>query len=536
MSNLLDLLLKRLNGKHNASADQSSADGAVWQDVLFNNDFDSGVIEPPPPAFLDYLSTIPAGDYPVQISAGASRGGGQSASTLPYTTFSTTSGSTVTSAGAKWGGVSFSSAEGYWYPPDNAMAANNAALGDQTVVSSENGAVRIDTFSNNSLSASTQSGWNTLFGAPLSGYFYTDPRVIFDPSAGRFIVTVDEVNTSAGESYFVYAVSNSSAPTSFSSGWTVQPSVSTTHAGTWADQPLVALNGANLYVTTNQFNASGTYQGDNITIISNYASPTSTTLIPSIGGPSYQPATVEDGTSSTQYFISHNGSSLDVIAFNGTTETLVGTVSGMPAGGNFSESQYGSKYKLDAGDGRVTSAVYDARNNELYAIFEAAGSPAPTDELVQINLTTDAVDVVQLNSLLPNSGSTQGAGTFNGSVAVDNNGDLLVNFNVSGPKMYAADYYALWDASNGVAPSPTASNYSALYDYNNSVAAYVDPGRDSVGRWGDYSTALPNPSAANGFYISNEYDNGTVSILGRSYSSWGTVLASVTAGSSVIAA
>ena len=530
MSNLFDILLKRMNGAHNSGADNSIADGALWQDLLSGGEF----FDLPPQAFPDYRSTVPTGDYPVQVSVGVS-GGGQTAASLPYTTFTTTLGSTITTTGAKWSGISFSAAEGYWYPPDNAMAANNAALGAQTVVSSENGAVRIDTFSGGGLATSVQSGWSTLFGAPASGFFYTDPRVIFDPAAGKFIIAVDEVNTTTAQSYFVYAVSNSSAPTTFSSGWAVH-SVSTTYAGTWSDQPLVALNGANLYVTTNQFNASGTYQGDNMTIISNYASPTSATLIPSLGGPSYQPATVEDGTSSTQYFVSHNGSSLDVIAVNGTTETVVGNVLGMPAGGNFSESQYGSKYKLDAGDGRVTSAVYDAKNNLLYAIFEVAGGSAPTDELVQINLTSNAVDVVPLNNLLPSTGSTQGAGTFNASLAVDSLGDLLVNFNVSGPKMYAADYYALWDASNGAAPTPTASNYSTLYDYNNSVAAYVDPGRDSVGRWGDYSTALPNLSASNAFYISNEYDNGTVSILGRSYSSWGTVLASVTAGSSVVTA
>ena len=42
--------------------------------------------------------------------------------------------------------LSFSSAEGYYYPPDNGMAANAASTGSQTVVSAENDAVMISTF------------------------------------------------------------------------------------------------------------------------------------------------------------------------------------------------------------------------------------------------------------------------------------------------------------------------------------------------------------------------------------------------------
>jgi hypothetical protein len=119
-----------------------------------------------------------------------------------------------------------------------------------------------------------------------------------------------------------------------------------------------------------------------------------------------------------------------------------------------------------------------------------------------------------LNSLLPTTGVTAGAATFNGSVAVDTNGDVLFNFNVSGSHMYAADYFTFWKGA-GSAATPT---FAAPIDYRDSVAAYIDPAHDRVARWGDYSTATSDPADTNGFYVSNEFDNGTV----NHYSNWGT--------------
>jgi hypothetical protein len=132
-----------------------------------------------------------------------------------------------------------------------------------------------------------------------------------------------------------------------------------------------------------------------------------------------------------------------------------------------------------------------------------------------------------LNSLLPATGATAGAATFNGSVAVDANGDVLFNFNVSGSNMSPADYYTDWKGA-GAATATTAPTFATPIDYHDSVASYVDPAKDAIGRWGDYSTAVADPAHNNGFYVSNEFDNGTVvSITGTSYSSWGTAVAHI---------
>ena len=89
--------------------------------------------------------------------------------------------------------------------------------------------------------------------------------------------------------------------------------------------------------------------------------------------------------------------------------------------------------------------------------------------------------------------------------------------------MLPADYYTVWKGAG--APGATPS-FATPVDYHDSVAAYIDPGKDPVGRWGDYSTAIADPHNANGFYISNEFDNGTTSGF-HTYSSWGTANAHV---------
>jgi hypothetical protein len=125
---------------------------------------------------------------------------------------------------------------------------------------------------------------------------------------------------------------------------------------------------------------------------------------------------------------------------------------------------------------------------------------------------------------VPGGSSTTGAATFNASVAVDGQGDLLVNFNVSGSNMLPADVFAVWKQPS-TGNISLASGPNTVVNYMNSVAPYVDPAHDSVGRWGDYSTAVADPSIKNGFFVSNEYENGTALIGTTSYSSWGTILA-----------
>lgn len=440
------------------------------------------------------------------------------------------SSSTIPDVDYHWDGITFAQSGGY-YPPDNGLAA-----GANVVITAENDAIQFTTL--NGASAQTES-LNTFFGSVMSsGYFLTDPRVLYDPVHHDFVVSVDEVSNNLTSSSILLAVSKSDLTTTSlsSANWQFE-AVSTTYnlngTTTWADQPLVSVDGNNVYVSTNQFSAAGTYQGSVLTVLDDglfTGSKSNVVNSTAYANPSYQTAAIAGGG---EYLVSDTHNSLSIFESKGGVNTTPLTVSlgNIDFGnGSYSSSQSGTSYKLDAGDGRITGAAYDSVNQKLWVVFE--GQPSSSNatpsvlwaelDMSQFNATggTTAPTVLHtgnLNSLLPTSGTTTGAATFNGSVAVDANGDVLFNFNVSGSHMYPADYFTF---SKGADTSTAAPNFVAPIDYHDSVAAYIDPNHDAVGRWGDYSTAIADSAHTNGFYISNEFDNGKV----LHYSSWGTAV------------
>ena len=481
---------------------------------------------------IDTFNFFPSPDVPTQVSLQVH----PAATTLvSSTTHLVTSTSTVTDVDYSWNGITFAQSGGY-YPPDNALAA-----GANVVITAENDAIQITTLQG--ASPQTES-LNTFFSSVmLSGYFLSDPRVLYDAANHQFIVAVDEVSNNLNASNILLAVSKSdlsSTPLSLfpslgSADWhfgTASTTYSLNGTTTWADQPLVSVDGHNIYVSTNQFSASGSYQGSALSVFDYGLSKVGNPMISA--SPSYQPTAIGDVLTGGEYLVSDTHNSLSIFKSVGGSNTAPVTVS-FPqnidfGNGNYSASQYGTNFRLDAGDGRITSAAYDSANQKLYVVFEGQPSisnATPSVEWAQLDMSAfnssggltapTVLHIGNLNSLLPTTGATAGAATFNGSVAVDANGDVLFNFNVSGSHMYAADYFTFWKGA-GSAPAATAPDFVAPIDYRDSVAAYIDPAHDAVGRWGDYSTATADPAHPNGFYISNEFDNGKVS----HYSSWGT--------------
>lgn len=463
----------------------------------------------------DTFNFLPTADFPAQVSLQVHATTTSSGSTTQLVN----SSSTILHVDYHWDGITFAQSGGY-YPPDNALAA-----GANVVITAENDAIQITTLQGTG--AQTES-LNTFFGSVLpSGYFLTDPRVLYDAASHQFVVAVDEVSNNLTSSNIVLAVSQPDPASLASTNWHFA-SASTTFPlnGTtsWADQPLVSIDGTDIYVSTNQFSTAGTYEGTALSVFTYGLSEVGSTT--SANSPySYQPAAIAGGG---EYFVSDTYNSLSIFKSAGGTSTTPLTVSlgSIDFGnGNYSASQYGTNYKLDAGDGRITSAAYDSTNHKLWVVFEgqpSSSNATPSVEWAELDMSGSTPVVLHtgnLNSLLPTTGATAGAATFNGSVAVDTSGDVLFNFNVSGSHMYAADYFTFWKGADTASNTATPS-FVAPIDYHDSVAAYIDPAHDLVARWGDYSTATadPNPNHPNGFYISNEFDNGRV----LHYSSWGT--------------
>ncbi|HTI86870.1 MAG TPA: hypothetical protein VL966_09725, partial [Alphaproteobacteria bacterium] len=171
-------------------------------DIIFDNGLASdNASESAWLAHMDKLekSFLPDGDVPAE--AGHSSGG--SSSVMVTTTGHTTTSHTDE---YQWTGISFSSIENYYYPPDNGFAANAAPAGSQEAISAVNGAIQTTVFTSATNFTQTTESWTNFFSVQ-SGFQLTDPRVLFDTATGHFIIAVDDINTSTAQSYVLYAVS-----------------------------------------------------------------------------------------------------------------------------------------------------------------------------------------------------------------------------------------------------------------------------------------------------------------------------------------
>jgi len=145
--------------------------------------------------------------------------------------------------------------DGGGFPPDDAIAA-----GPNYLVTAINALVGIYDKSGNRIGSLQQMV--SFFGSlGLSGS-YSDPRVLYDATAGRFIVVDDLVGlpscfitcTVTG-SHILVAISKTGDPTgswtkyAFDT-WGLDPNNA---ANTWADYPMVGLDSSELYIATDQW-------------------------------------------------------------------------------------------------------------------------------------------------------------------------------------------------------------------------------------------------------------------------------------------
>ena len=399
----------------------------------------------------------------------------------------------------------------YAIPPDNALAASASAI-----VMAENDVIEITSLTGTVIQA--PESLSTFFAPVVGSYnFLTDPRAVFDSTSGRFIVTTDALITNnAGVvtgSAVLYAISSTTGPTGWSYG-----QVNTTYVingqTTWADQPTIATNGTNLYVTTAQFGTSSSepYVTNAVTIIP--LSGGAVTAYNLGSAADYRPAAVPGGS----YFVGYTGDSLSILFKGNSSGTFTSTTVSLGSidvgSGIYTAAQKGSSVLLDAGDNSVASTV--VTGNYLYAVFEVVppGGTQPAVHWVKIDTSTNSL-VAQGDIAGPG-----GAAAFNPSIAVDGNGDVLVNYTVSSSAMDPAAYASVMPAGSSSFLSPVL--------YGSSVAPETATFgvTNNVIRWGDYSSAVADPAAANSFIVSNEIVPSAQSNFNNA--PWATVTAEIT--------
>jgi hypothetical protein len=395
------------------------------------------------------------------------------------------------------------------YPPNNALA-----VGPNYIVMME--ASRIEWTNLSGGSPNVQSVYS--FFSPLGSSAdnsLNHPRVVYDSVNQRYIMIMDNNASGHTISNIDIAVSKDSNP---NDGWylaSLNTSITINGQLTAADSPTIAVDGTNIYITATQYNVNvsgtagteawvigdtagaggGIYNGGTLTVVGNEVLPASQSIF-----------TVAAGNNANAYYASDysNGSQIVVTlqTYNATTNTFGPTstigLGKIDQGGSYTAQQLGTNLLLNAGDKRVHSLVY--ANGFLYGVaeFEPIGSSVPEVHWFKINVSNPNAPTLVAQGDISGAAIGTNVATFNGSIAVDASGDVLINFVASGPNMYPADYYVYQKGSDPAGTFSAPILYQASTGFFNSGASGVQP-------WGNYSTAIVDPNNPNSFWISNEY-------------------------------
>ncbi|MCW2275178.1 hypothetical protein M2321_002763 [Rhodoblastus acidophilus] len=385
------------------------------------------------------------------------------------------------------------------YPPQNALA-----VGGAYIVTAESSMLR---WTNLTGGAVVDMSLYTLFSSLPAEQRNSllDARVVFDVVNQRFVLMA--MNLGSGVSNINIAVSKTANP---NDGWYVGSAnalLTINGVATYADMPYLSVDGTNIYVSEPQYGSGfqGTqnwvfshsiYTGGALTTVASEVAPPAQGIYRNIAGGNGLTYYVAVMPQNGQSLLSLQTYSTSANAFSAYTTLALGNSDQGTGGTNYTIGQLGTTLLLDAYDSRIASLAYSG--SFLYGLSEVKlpGANTPSIHWFKLDVTNAAAPTVAAQGDITGAGIGQGVGVFNGSLAVDAAGDLLVNFTASSASMYPSDYYVYLAAGQTVFSAPV------LYQAS---TGYFDSGVAGAQRWGAYSTAVADPADPNGFWISNEY-------------------------------
>jgi hypothetical protein len=366
---------------------------------------------------------------------------------------------------------------------------------------------------NSTLSVWTRTGspvasisLDAFFSVPnASGYFFSDPRIVYDGLSGRWFLSGMSVDPSASSGDVYLAVSTTSDPTG---GWDIYDVAS--GAGVFADQPKLGVSSDKVVLSWDDFsNSTFTGQetwvlqksdllsGGTVSIYNFAADTTRFDVVPA----------VSQTPTSSEYLVYNNSCSAQ--AGNGSGSCTVGTptlgvviISGTPAANNvtWTEADPGvtattgppagtqpSGPAIETNDDRLLSAVW--QNGNLWASGNDACVPST---VVQSCLRLFEVSTASNSMLVDGDLGFAGQDLYYPAVALDGLGDV---------------YLAATQSSSTLYPSVV------VFGKSTTSAAFVgvdlpepDGGASYLGnRWGDYSGAAMDPANPSVVWLAGEY-------------------------------
>jgi hypothetical protein len=388
---------------------------------------------------------------------------------------------------------------------------------------------------------------------PVPGDIITDPKVAFDESANRFVVTTLELNFATQQSHLLLAVSNDANPLD---GFTEMHRIDTTENGTFSDFPQLGWDADGVYVTVNQFKFAGfpnhnafdharvlTFatnsltDGDNSTL-----TEFSVDRLP----PHFamQPAAMHGAKSGDpMYFVesmvpgdaSGGGGFLDIVQ-------MTNKLSAMPTFTDFKvlvprynfppNADQPGGVQLDTGDARILSAAW--RDGRLVATHTAQDNTSQTAQARWYEFSTSGATptLTQSGSI----GAGPGVATFMPSINIAPNGDLGLTFLESSGSQFLSMYL-----TGQKAGAPAGTLQAPIVAKAGEATLRVFRASGELGaplRTGDYSGVAIDP-ADGSFWAANEYTTSTPPPPpGTRGANWGTWIGqfTISASSSILAA
>lgn len=427
--------------------------------------------------------------------------------------------------------ITFTSFQGYndnnYTPPDN----NIAIAPNGFILSAMNSNYRIFNEQGKLIKFSSYHDLLKTYMPNLKGVAF-DPRVIYDPGAGKFIMVVLYGNVSDSSRVLIF-FSKTDDPTA---GWNFYTlSGNPFNSGEWTDYPNIGVSNDELFITGNLFNNAQNptrpiiwqidknkgYAGDQIRF------KTWTGLQNTVGGPAFTvvpaPFGQDGNVGPGMFFVSndlYSGSSVKLFDLTGNMDDVSAKIMSYtipyPNKYNYYSPQFSpqksSTRYLNAGDARIKQAFI--LGNTVHYVFASQNASTSNSDVVYVRLD------VQSKKLDFRSFGQKGFQYSYPSLAAS--GDTLTNPSVM---------IGFLRAGSTIYPEIDAVTCDSAFNFSSSVtiksgASAIGIQADNVQRWGDYTGTA------------REYDGSGKCIFAGAYGSaggWNTLIAELAPNASAAA-
>ena len=390
-------------------------------------------------------------------------------------------------------------------PPDT-----HGAVGPNDVMTTLNTQVRVQDKAGAVVNTVTlDSFWSGLAPAPHA----FDPKVVYDPLAGRFVFTA-MADARSATSRVLIGVSDASS----ASAWHVFGVDADPANANWADFPSIGFDGNRVVVTVNMFDnltsffqgarlfvfdKSEAYDNDGVLAVTTVDDPGGR-----FGGFTLAPATTLDPGVSTTYLVDDwaaGGGVLRLSTITGTAPnealTLGAAFPQLPApwafqgaGGADFAPQAGSVQRIQTNDSRIGNCVL--RGGSIWCTHTVFPLSVPARSAVEWFELTPAGAVAQVGRIDDASG---GAFYAFPSLAVNATNDVLIGYSRFGAGQFASGNYAYRMCGD---PLGTMREDTVL---KAGEGPYWKTFSGTRNRWGDYSHAVVDPSDNSTMWTIQEY-------------------------------